>query len=299
MLDAPSAIADRLITAVDMGTLQRRRRRVAAYDRPSPVRRSGAINHEHITEVYYIISGTGHAAHRRDGHQPARGGRRQRDRQGRRRSEQSGHVRQAGAAPQGRPGDVVIIPPGRVSRLRRGDDRYRLSGRAAGPEQGAAGRVSASGRAGVSSEATVMRHACAVVVLIAAAAASRCVVRRDAGVASVRGVSAAQAARADAAFEVDASWPQLPNNWVLGQTPGIAVDRHDHVWILHRPRTVPEEQRAQRRARRCSSSTRRASSSTRGAGRGRDSTGRTASTASSSTTRTTSGLAAAARRRTR
>jgi hypothetical protein len=44
-------------------------------------------------------------------------------------------------------------------------------------------------------------------------------------------------------FEVDASWPQLPNNWVLGQVPGIAVDRHDHVWILHRPRTVPEEQR--------------------------------------------------------
>jgi len=45
-------------------------------------------------------------------------------------------------------------------------------------------------------------------------------------------------------FEVDASWPRLPNNWVLGQTPGIAVDRRDHVYILHRPRTVPEEQRS-------------------------------------------------------
>jgi hypothetical protein len=46
------------------------------------------------------------------------------------------------------------------------------------------------------------------------------------------------------AFEVDASWPKLPNNWVLGQTPGIAVDRRDHVYILHRPRTVPEELRS-------------------------------------------------------
>ena len=37
---------------------------------------------------------------------------------------------------------------------------------------------------------------------------------------------------------------KLPNNWVLGQTPGIAVDRRDHVYILHRPRTVPEELRS-------------------------------------------------------
>ena len=47
-------------------------------------------------------------------------------------------------------------------------------------------------------------------------------------------------------FEVDASWPpKLPNNWVLGQTPGVAVDSHDHIWVLHRPRTVPDAQRAQ------------------------------------------------------
>jgi sugar lactone lactonase YvrE len=47
-------------------------------------------------------------------------------------------------------------------------------------------------------------------------------------------------------FEVDASWPpKLPNNWMLGQTPGVAVDSHDHIWVLHRPRTVPEAQRAQ------------------------------------------------------
>ena len=58
VLDAPSAIADRLITAVDMGTynvgvgvLRRTPTKPGA-----PI---GAINHEHITEVYYIIRGTG------------------------------------------------------------------------------------------------------------------------------------------------------------------------------------------------------------------------------------------------
>ena len=31
-------------------------------------------------------------------------------------------------------------------------------------------------------------------------------------------------------FQVDASWPkQLPNNWILGQIGGIAVDFHDHI----------------------------------------------------------------------
>jgi mannose-6-phosphate isomerase-like protein (cupin superfamily) len=58
VLNAPSAIADRLMTAVDMGSynvgvgvLRRGPTKPGA-----PV---GAINHEHITEVYYIISGTG------------------------------------------------------------------------------------------------------------------------------------------------------------------------------------------------------------------------------------------------
>ena len=44
-------------------------------------------------------------------------------------------------------------------------------------------------------------------------------------------------------FEVDATWPKLPNNWVMGDPSSIAVDRHDNVWILHRPRTVPAEKK--------------------------------------------------------
>jgi hypothetical protein len=58
VLNAQSSIPDRLITAVDMGTynvgvgvLRRGPTRPGA-----PV---GAIEHDHITEVYYIISGTG------------------------------------------------------------------------------------------------------------------------------------------------------------------------------------------------------------------------------------------------
>jgi len=42
-------------------------------------------------------------------------------------------------------------------------------------------------------------------------------------------------------FQVDPSWPRtLPNNWVIGQTGGIAVDSRDHVWLLQRPRSIAE-----------------------------------------------------------
>ena len=43
-------------------------------------------------------------------------------------------------------------------------------------------------------------------------------------------------------FQPDPSWPTIPNNWVLGQVASVAVDRRDHVWVLHRPASVePEE----------------------------------------------------------
>src|SRR4030095_2454109 len=58
VLDSPPGTGDRLITAVDIGTYNvgvgvlRR----GATKPGAPV---GAVNHEHITEVYYIISGSG------------------------------------------------------------------------------------------------------------------------------------------------------------------------------------------------------------------------------------------------
>ena len=42
-------------------------------------------------------------------------------------------------------------------------------------------------------------------------------------------------------FKVDASWPKVPAKWVLGLVSGVGVDSRDHVWVLHRPRTVKPE----------------------------------------------------------
>jgi DNA-binding beta-propeller fold protein YncE len=45
-------------------------------------------------------------------------------------------------------------------------------------------------------------------------------------------------------LEVDPFWPKaLPNNWILGQVSGVAVDRRGHVWIVQRPRTLSERER--------------------------------------------------------
>jgi len=55
----------------------------------------------------------------------------------------------------------------------------------------------------------------------------------------------AQANREDAPrFKVDASWPKaLPNQWLVGQVPGIAVDKHDNIWIVQRTRTLTSDER--------------------------------------------------------
>jgi NHL repeat len=49
---------------------------------------------------------------------------------------------------------------------------------------------------------------------------------------------------ASGGFAVDTSWPKpLANHWILGQVAGIAVDARDHVWIIHRPRTLIDEEK--------------------------------------------------------
>src|SRR5262245_64046258 len=46
-------------------------------------------------------------------------------------------------------------------------------------------------------------------------------------------------------FQVDAFWPKpLPNNWLLGQVSGIATDKYDRIWVLHRPRSLTPRERA-------------------------------------------------------
>lgn len=56
--------------------------------------------------------------------------------------------------------------------------------------------------------------------------------------------AARQAAPRPPAFTVDAAWPTIPNNWVLGEVSSIAVDPSDRIWVLHRPRSIPAERRA-------------------------------------------------------
>src|SRR4051812_37266376 len=40
-------------------------------------------------------------------------------------------------------------------------------------------------------------------------------------------------------FVLDPAWPQpLPNHWVIGDVGGIAVDKHNQIWVYHRPRSL-------------------------------------------------------------
>ena len=47
-----------------------------------------------------------------------------------------------------------------------------------------------------------------------------------------------QSSRQAPMFQVDPSWLKLPEKWVMGQGSAVAVDKHDNVWVLHRPRYV-------------------------------------------------------------
>jgi DNA-binding beta-propeller fold protein YncE len=43
-------------------------------------------------------------------------------------------------------------------------------------------------------------------------------------------------------FVADPAWPAVPNGWVLGEVTSIAA-HDDRIWVLHRPRSIPDEQR--------------------------------------------------------
>ena len=38
--------------------------------------------------------------------------------------------------------------------------------------------------------------------------------------------------------EVDPHWPMLPDDWLMGEVAGIAVDMNDHIWLVQRPRSL-------------------------------------------------------------
>lgn len=39
-------------------------------------------------------------------------------------------------------------------------------------------------------------------------------------------------------FKVDAAWPRMPSDLLLGQVAGVAVDHDDDVWVVHRPHSL-------------------------------------------------------------
>src|SRR5262245_4743218 len=46
-------------------------------------------------------------------------------------------------------------------------------------------------------------------------------------------------------FQVDPLWPKpRPNKWVIGSTIGLAIDSRDHVWVIHRPATIEDNEKA-------------------------------------------------------
>ena len=54
-------------------------------------------------------------------------------------------------------------------------------------------------------------------------------------------------------YEADPSWPKpLPNNWMFGQVSGTAVDSHDHIWVIQRPKTLdPHDRYGERKMADC------------------------------------------------
>jgi DNA-binding beta-propeller fold protein YncE len=55
-------------------------------------------------------------------------------------------------------------------------------------------------------------------------------------------------ARSLPTFEVERGWPKVPAQWKLGDVSSFAVDAQDHVWLLHRPRTLLKPEDVPKRA---------------------------------------------------
>jgi hypothetical protein len=45
-------------------------------------------------------------------------------------------------------------------------------------------------------------------------------------------------------FEVDKSWPKVPPRMAIGDASSFAIDAQDNVWLIHRPRTIKSDRKA-------------------------------------------------------
>jgi DNA-binding beta-propeller fold protein YncE len=68
--------------------------------------------------------------------------------------------------------------------------------------------------------------------------------RLDVALLAILGVTAVHAATVMApVFEVDLTWPKpLPNHWILGASIGVSSDSKDHIWIIHRPGSLEQNE---------------------------------------------------------
>ena len=82
-----------------------------------------------------------------------------------------------------------------------------------------------------------------VLFLLAAAPITLTSCGNEPGAAAVASESSTAREGAGVEFRVDPFWPKpLPNDWLLGEVGGVAVDSRDHVWIAQRPRSLtPDE----------------------------------------------------------
>lgn len=60
-----------------------------------------------------------------------------------------------------------------------------------------------------------------------------------------RVVARGQGTAAVPQFQVDPLWPKpLPNKWLMGSVIGVSVDSSDRIWMLHRPSSLSNNERA-------------------------------------------------------
>ena len=83
-------------------------------------------------------------------------------------------------------------------------------------------------------------------LLLCALGAALAVVAAAPGGASSTGVAtqSGDSMLGGAGFAFDPYWPKpLPDNWTLGNVVGVAVDSRDHIWIVHRPGSLNQQER--------------------------------------------------------
>src|SRR5579872_4060986 len=79
-------------------------------------------------------------------------------------------------------------------------------------------------------------------VLLASLIVCAVTVQRHHLVTTVAAQTSVDRSAAVPTFQVDPSWPKVPAKWKLGDASSIGIDAADHVWVLHRPRTLPADQ---------------------------------------------------------